>query len=93
MKAWGGRRSNSLVPFLLVVILAAVATFYVVGYFTLGDRAIATVTATATGQFTPGSAPARIYSSKWVATLFIPAAKIESAISGEEISVGWRGWD
>jgi hypothetical protein len=84
------KRFNWLVPLLFVVILGVAVTFYVVGYFTLADRA--TVTDPATGQVIP-AAPARIYPSKWVASLFAPAAKIETAISGEEISVGWRGWD
>src|SRR5262245_40931230 len=87
------RHFNWLVPWLLVVILSASATLYVVGYFTLGDRALATATSTAAGQFTAGSAPTRIYPSKWLAKLFAPAAKIESVISGEEISAGWRGWE
>jgi hypothetical protein len=77
------RHSNWLVPLLYVFVLALTAMSYAVAYLTLGDRAIVHSNGTS----------ARIYPSKWLSTLFMPAGRIESIVSGEEISVGWRGWD
>jgi len=86
------RRSSWLVPVLVAVIALVAGTSYIVGYFALGEHALATVVAPSAGQSVAANAPARIFPSKWQAMLFTPAAKIESAITGEEVDVGWRGW-
>jgi len=85
------RRPNWL-PVLISVIVFVAGTSYIVGYFTLGQHALATVIAPSAGQSAAVNAPARIFPSKWQAMFFTPAAKIESAITGEEVDVGWRGW-
>jgi hypothetical protein len=85
------RRSNWLGPLLIVVILLTAATSYVVGYFTLGRPALATVIAPSAAQSAAVNMPTRIFRSKWQAILFTPAAKIESALTGEEVEIGWAG--
>jgi hypothetical protein len=83
------RRSNWLVPSLVAIILLVAGASYIVGYFTLGKPALFTPLA---AKSVAAKAPVRIFPSKWQAMLFTPAAKIESAITGEEVEIGWRGW-
>ena len=87
------RRSNWLPTLTVVVFLLAAVLSYVVGYFALGQHAMATAVGSVNGSTTPANAPARIYSSKWEAMLFSPGARIESVITGDDIATGSKGWD
>ena len=87
------KRSNWLPAFTVVVFLLAAVLSYIVGYFALGQYAMATAVSPLNGSTTPKSAPARIYSSKWEAMIFNPGARIESVITGEDIATGSKGWD
>jgi len=75
------RRSNWLAPLLVVAaIILAFVLAYVAAYFSTGQAVYSS----------PGGPVAfRVFQSKWLATLFTPAAKVESGISGNQVSVAW----
>jgi hypothetical protein len=74
------RRSKWLAPVLLAATLVALPPVYVGTYIATGQ----------TVYSSPGGPLAmRVYPAKWLAQLFVPAAKIESAIRGNRVSVTW----
>lgn len=64
-----------IVPFVLAALLLLPLSAYVAGYFWLCD-----------GIYSMGySYRARAYPYRWMAVIFYPAARIESAITGDDL--------
>ena len=72
------RETQSSVPAVLLGIAIFIVLFasYVTGYFVLGTPALAL-------QFT------RVYESRWLAIIYVPAAWVESVVTGDEVETGY----
>jgi hypothetical protein len=65
----------------MIIVIVAVLLLYVAGYFWLGDA------------WRPGPTPAaplrmRVFGSEWVATMYQPAAWVESRLRGYPVAAG-----
>ena len=71
-------RNPASSPLIVAIILVAVLAAYVSAYYLMG---------------TVGSAGAQrlhVYPTQWQATLFTPAAKVESLLLGREVGTAYR---
>jgi hypothetical protein len=73
------RRVNLAVAVSLISLILLPSVLYVGGYFALSRTS---------GGATPDDW-CRIYRMKWQAEIFKPAAKVESMITGDEVSTYW----
>jgi len=72
------RRVSVVVVFCLVIMIL-LAVSYTAGYFALS-------------RSSPGATPehrCRIFRLKWLASIYKPAAKVESAVTGDKVSTYW----
>lgn len=72
-------RRVSVVAVVAVVLAFLLPASYVTGYFALSKN-------------TPGATPehrCRVFRQKWLTTAYKPAAKIESAMTGDTVSTYW----
>ena len=76
------KRRPPLITLAVIVVALLVPTLYGLAYIALGTAATATIG--------PQSFSVRVYSYEWQERLFRPAAKVESAWSGQEIETAHR---
>ena len=75
-------RPSTAAPILAVLAIVLPFTLYVVGYFGLGECFV----------IEEGGCPNRIertYSTAWLATLFEPAAKLDTWLTRREVVATW----
>ena len=82
MRGMDENRRPSLIPLVVIVVALLVPTLYGVAYIAIGTAATATIG--------PRSFNVRVYSYEWQELLFRPAARVESALSGQEIETAYR---
>lgn len=63
----------------VVAIAATLFCLYVAGYFALGERV-------ESGRY---NCIFRNYNYEWLAYAYLPLTKIESAVTGERVEIGW----
>jgi len=61
-----------------IVAVALLISIYVAGYFALSDSI---------PNLTAGAGTVRVFRHKWLATIYLPAARVEAVVSGEQVGV------